>query len=75
MNTIAASQEIDHDRRRFLRTATAAVITANFGLVGSGAAQSGGVADAAINRAPDTSFASLKQLEAGDEYSLVYYYA
>jgi pimeloyl-ACP methyl ester carboxylesterase len=65
MNTIAASQEIDHDRRRFLGTAAAAVITANFGLVGSGAAQSRNVEATAINSAPHTSFASLRQIEAG----------
>jgi pimeloyl-ACP methyl ester carboxylesterase len=65
MNTIATSQEIDHDRRRFLGTATAAAITASFGLAGSGAAQPRNVARTAIDSASHTSFASLKQIEAG----------
>ena len=65
MNTIATSQEIDHDRRRFLGTATAAAITASFGLVGSGAAEPRNVAPSAIDSASHTSFASLKQIEAG----------
>src|SRR5947207_2910482 len=62
---IAASQEIDRDRRSFLGTAIAAAMTANFSLVGSGAAQSRNVAATAINSAPHRSFASLKQIEAG----------
>src|SRR5579871_6206679 len=65
MNTIVMSQEIDHDRRRFLGTATAAAITASFGLAYSGAAESRDVARTAIDGASHTSFASLKQIEAG----------
>lgn len=65
MNTIATSQEIDHDRRRFLVTATAAAVTGSFGLVGSGAAQPRNFAHSAIDSASHTSFASLKQTEAG----------
>src|SRR4051794_21131607 len=64
MKTFAAWQEIDPDRRRFLGTAIAAAMTANFGLVGSGAAQSRNVAASASN-ARYTPFASLKQIEAG----------
>jgi hypothetical protein len=65
MNRTATPQEIDHDRRRFLGTATAAAITASFGLTGSGAAQPRNVALSAIDSASHTSFASLKQIEAG----------
>src|SRR5580693_5502537 len=65
MNLIKGSQEIDHDRRRFLGSAAAVVISANFSLTGSANAQSGMAPADVANVAQHTSFASLKQIEAG----------
>jgi pimeloyl-ACP methyl ester carboxylesterase len=65
MTTITKSQGIDRDRRRFLGAAAAALVSANFNIVGSANAQSNQVANTAIPTGTHTSFGSLKQIEAG----------
>ncbi len=65
MNTIRMPQEIDHDRRRFLGAAAMTIASANFSMFGFADAQSNKVAASAINTAAHTSFASLKQIDAG----------
>jgi pimeloyl-ACP methyl ester carboxylesterase len=56
MNTIQRPEKIDHHRRRFLGAAGMTLAAAQFGLIGAAAAQSAST---------NTSFASLKQIDAG----------
>jgi hypothetical protein len=56
---------IIHDRRRFLGTAAAAVISANFSLVDSAVAQTREATTSRIEAASRTSFGPLKQSAAG----------
>jgi pimeloyl-ACP methyl ester carboxylesterase len=65
MNMIGKSQELDHDRRRFLSIAAMTIASANFGLAGSVEARSSGPATTANNAASHPSFSSLKQIAAG----------
>jgi pimeloyl-ACP methyl ester carboxylesterase len=73
MGTIKMSQEINHDRRRFLGTAAMTVAAAQLGMIGSADAQPSttGPADATsvklgtIKPGTNTSFGSLKQIDAG----------
>jgi pimeloyl-ACP methyl ester carboxylesterase len=65
MTTIKKSQEIDHDRRRFLGAAAAAIVSTNFSLLSSANAQSSEIAGTAVRTASNTSFGSLKQIAAG----------
>ena len=73
MGTIKMSQDINHDRRRFLGTAAMTVAAAQLGMIGSADAQSGTTipADATsitlgtIKPGTNTSFGSLKQIDAG----------
>ena len=62
------SEEINHDRRRFLGTAAMTIATAQFGMFGSANAQSGKTKPAsvpAIKPGKNKSFGSLKQIDAG----------
>jgi len=62
------SEEINHDRRRFFGTAAMTIAAAQFGMIGSAAAQSSKAKSAAlpkIKRGTNTSFSSLKQIDAG----------
>ena len=65
MTTIRRSQEIDHDRRRFLGAAAATIVSANLSMISSADAQSGEATATATHTASHTSFASLKQIAAG----------
>src|SRR5437867_209833 len=62
------SEEINHDRRRFFGTVAMTMPTAQFGMIGSAVAQSGKANPASvptIKRGTNTSFGSLKQIDAG----------
>jgi pimeloyl-ACP methyl ester carboxylesterase len=62
------SEEINHNRRRFLATAAMTIAAAQFGIFGSAKAQSGNTKPAdlpPIKPGTNTSFASLKQIDAG----------
>ncbi|MGZ5828576.1 MAG: alpha/beta fold hydrolase [Xanthobacteraceae bacterium] len=67
MDTIKTPEEINQDRRRFLGTAAMTVASAQFGMIGPTNAQTGTKpADLpAIKPGTNTSFASLKQIDAG----------
>ena len=62
MNIVRTSQEIDRDRRRFLSAAAMTIVSTSFGLIDSADAQSSHARSATI---PHTSFATLKQIDAG----------
>lgn len=64
MNTLNTSVEIDRNRRRFLGSAAMTVAAAPFGLFAPANAESGTVGRGA-GRGTHTSFASLKQVDAG----------
>src|ERR1700737_645919 len=57
------SEEIKHDRRRFLRDAVTTFAAAGFVMIGSAHAQSSKMSP--IKRGTHTSFGSLKQIDAG----------
>jgi pimeloyl-ACP methyl ester carboxylesterase len=59
------SQPTDLDRRRFLGTAAVALAAAPFALSGTVLAQSGDAKPGAVRPGAHTSFAALKQIEAG----------
>ena len=62
------SEEINHDRRRFLGTAAMTIAAAQLGMIGSAGAQSGKTKPAdlpAIKPGTNTSFGALKQIDAG----------
>jgi pimeloyl-ACP methyl ester carboxylesterase len=63
MTRIRTSQEMNHDRRRFLGAAAATVISGNFSLTGHADAQSS--TSTASQSAQHTSFSTLKQITAG----------
>ncbi len=68
METTNISEEINYNRRRFLGIAAMSIAAAEFGIVGSANAQSGNMnqtALPAIKPGTNTSFASLKQIDAG----------
>ncbi len=68
MSTINMSDEINHDRHRFLGTVAMTIAVAQLGIIGSAAAQSSNInpADATtIKPGTSTSFGSLKQIDAG----------
>jgi pimeloyl-ACP methyl ester carboxylesterase len=58
------SDHINHDRRRFFGAAAMTIAAAQFGMIGSAAAQSAKDA-AAIRPGTNTSFGPLKQIDAG----------
>ena len=62
------SEEINHNRRRFLSTAVMTIAAAELGMIGSADAQSGKInpADATTMKpGTNTSFGALKQIDAG----------
>ena len=62
------AEEINHDRRRFLRTAAMTIAAAQLGMTGSAAAQSSRANPASvptIKPGTNKSFGSLKQIDAG----------
>jgi pimeloyl-ACP methyl ester carboxylesterase len=62
------SEEINHDRRRFLGAAAMTVAAARFGMTSSGRAQSNEIAPTvlpAIKQGPNDAFGALKQIDAG----------
>src|SRR4030095_16337504 len=62
------SEEIRYDRRRFLGTAAVTIVAAQLGMIGSATAQSSQTKPAdlpQIKPGTNTSFASLKQIDAG----------
>ena len=65
MDTTKTSEQIDHPRRRFFRAAAMTLAAAQFGIVGSGSAQPGKTSLPAIKPGTNTSFSSLKQIDAG----------
>ena len=62
MNTLNSMNEIGWDRRRFLSVAAASVAATQLGMVGPAKAQ---MKVAAIRAGTNTSFAPLKQIDAG----------
>jgi len=65
MDMIKTSEEIDHHRRRFFGTAAATIAAAQLGMIGSANAQPSGTKLPAIKPGTNTSFASMKQIDAG----------
>jgi pimeloyl-ACP methyl ester carboxylesterase len=68
METTKISEDIDLHRRRFFGTAAMTIAAAQFGMIGSAAAQSSKAKPAAlptIKPGTNTSFGSLKQIDAG----------
>ena len=68
MAKVKMSKEINRDRRRFFGTAAMTVAAAQFGMIGSAAAQSNMTKPAdvpAVKPGTNTSFAPLKQIDAG----------
>jgi len=65
VDTTKTSEQIDHPRRRFFRAAAMTLAAAQFGIVGSGSAQPGKTSLPAIKPGTNTSFSSLKQIDAG----------
>ena len=57
------SEQIDHDRRRLLGTAALTIAAAELGMIGSAGAQPGKIGP--IKPGTNTSFSSLKQIDAG----------
>ena len=68
MDEIKTSEDIDHHRRRFFGAAAMTLAAAQFGVIGSASAQAikaSAKALPAIKPGTNTSFASLKQIDAG----------
>ena len=66
MNAIHIPEEVNHQRRSFLRNAGMTIAAAQLGIFGSAQAQSGKAADVpAIKPGTNTSFSPLKQINAG----------
>jgi pimeloyl-ACP methyl ester carboxylesterase len=65
MDMIKTSEEIDHHRRRLFGTAAATIAAAQLGMIGSANAQPSGTKLPAIKPGTNTSFASMKQIDAG----------
>ncbi len=65
MNSIRMSEEIDHQRRRFLGNAAIAIAATQFGVLSSANAQPTTSNVPAIKPGTNTSFAPLKQINAG----------
>jgi pimeloyl-ACP methyl ester carboxylesterase len=68
MDTIKLSEEINHNRRRFFGTAALTVAAAHLSMIGLAQAQSNNTKPAAlpmIKPGTNTSFGSLKQIDAG----------
>jgi pimeloyl-ACP methyl ester carboxylesterase len=65
MDTIKTSEDIDHPRRRFFGAAALTIATAQLGMLGSSNAQTKMSQLPAVRPGTNTSFASLKQINAG----------
>jgi pimeloyl-ACP methyl ester carboxylesterase len=65
MDTLRTTENIDHDRRRFLGAAAMTAAAAQFCMLGSANAQSAGTTLPQIKAGAHTSFAPLKQINAG----------
>jgi len=65
MHKVKPSDAIDQDRRRFFGAAAATVAAAQLGMTGFAKAQAGGTKLAATKAGTHTSFAPLKQIDAG----------
>ena len=65
MDMIKTFETIDHHRRRFFGTAALAIAAAQFGMIGSVNAQPSRTKLPAIKPGTNTSFASVKQIDAG----------
>jgi pimeloyl-ACP methyl ester carboxylesterase len=68
MGTIEMPEGINHHRRRFFGTAAMTIAAAQLGIIGAARAQNGQTETAelpAIKRGTNTSFASLRQIDAG----------
>ncbi|WP_353064992.1 hypothetical protein RBB77_04400 [Tunturibacter psychrotolerans] len=68
MGAIKTPEKIDHERRRFFGAVAMTIAAAQFGILGFAAAQSSKANSAivlAIKPGTNTSFASLKQIDAG----------
>ena len=68
MRATEMGQPIDHDRRRFFSAAAATIAAARFGMIGSADARAGKPTPASvppIKPGTNTSFASMKQIDAG----------
>jgi nitrous oxide reductase len=68
MDEIKTSETIDRQRRRFLGAAALTLAAAEFGMIGSAGAQAGKAKSTglpATKPGTHTSFASLKQIDAG----------
>ena len=65
MDMIKTFEAIDHHRRRFFGTAALAIAAAQFGMIGSVNAQPSRTKLPAIKPGTNTSFASMKQIDAG----------
>ncbi|MFZ3361263.1 MAG: alpha/beta hydrolase [Xanthobacteraceae bacterium] len=65
MDTNEVAEEIDRDRRSFFGSAAMTLAAAQLGFAGSAAAQSGGATPPSIKPGTHTSFAPLKQIDAG----------
>jgi pimeloyl-ACP methyl ester carboxylesterase len=65
MDMIKTSEEIDHHRRRLFGTAAATIAAAQLGMIGSANAQPSGTKLPAIKPGTNTSFVSMKQIDAG----------
>jgi hypothetical protein len=59
------SEEINHDRRRFLGTVAMTFAATQFGMIGSPEAQTSKASLPAIKPGTNTSFGPLKQIDAG----------
>ena len=69
MITPETSEGISHDRRRFFGAAALTIAAAEFGMIGPADAQAGNAKSAELPKTKpgaNTSFASLKQIDAGD---------
>jgi pimeloyl-ACP methyl ester carboxylesterase len=65
MDMIKRFEEINHHRRRFFGAAALTIAAAHLGIIGLAAAQSTGTKLPSIKPGTNTSFASLKQIDAG----------
>ena len=68
MSTIKMSEELNHNRRRFLKNATVAFAAAELATIGSADAQSSQTSPVQVSQirpGTNTSFGSLKQINAG----------
>jgi hypothetical protein len=68
MSTIKMSEELNHNRRRFLRNVTVAFVAAELATIGSADAQSSQTSPPQVPQirpGTNTSFGSLKQTNAG----------